>query len=180
MNRKGSEMMPKLKTKNFYYGAVIETIMSYNEDASPSLVEMGEDKQVYKIWTNSSKRECYIYVKYRTSSKDNKKENYYSWQFILTGDDKQRIENYIANDNPVLLVWLCGMKELKGSEIIVIKESEYEKYIKDKSSISISLKANERNFRMHVGGSRENAIQIPRNRIEKNFDYFITEKEVIL
>ena len=32
MNRKGSEMMPKLKTKNFYYGAVIETIMSYNED----------------------------------------------------------------------------------------------------------------------------------------------------
>ena len=34
--------MPRLKTKNFYYGAVIETIMSYNEDASPSLVNRKE------------------------------------------------------------------------------------------------------------------------------------------
>jgi len=41
------EIIPRLKTKNFYYGAVIETIMSYNEDASPSLVEVGEDKQAY-------------------------------------------------------------------------------------------------------------------------------------
>lgn len=171
--------MPKLKTQNFYYGAVVETIMSYNEDASPSLVEKGENKQVYKIWTNSSKRECYIYVKYRTNSKNNKKENYYSWQFTLTADDKERIANYIDNGSPMLLVWLCGMKELKGSEIIVIKESEYEEYIRGKSSISISLKTNERSFRMHIGGSRENAIQIPRNRIEQNFDCFITEKATL-
>ena len=170
--------MPKLKTQSFYYGAVIETIMRYNEDATPSLVEKSEHKQVYKIWTNTSKKEFYIYVKYRTDCKNNKKEKYNSWQFTLTDDDKSRIDHYIDTGIPVMLIWLCGKEGLKDSEILIINELEYE-FIKDKNSVNVSLVSNERSFRLHVGGSRENAIQIPRNRIEQKFDNLIVGEAML-
>lgn len=55
--------MAKLHQYDFYYGAILNTIISQNPDACPTLLEIGEEKSVYKVTTNSSEKDIIIYLK---------------------------------------------------------------------------------------------------------------------
>mgnify|MGYP003251084558 CR=1 FL=1 len=63
--------MSKLHQYDFYYGAILNTIISQNPDACPTLLEIGEEKSVYKVTTNSSEKDIIVFCKY-TTVKDNR------------------------------------------------------------------------------------------------------------
>ena len=71
--------MAKLHQYDFYYGAILNTIISQNPDACPTLLEIGEEKSVYKVTTNSSEKDIIIFCKYATV-KNNKSDNYLHFQ----------------------------------------------------------------------------------------------------
>ncbi|GAA4654475.1 hypothetical protein GCM10023142_16130 [Anaerocolumna aminovalerica] len=171
--------MPKLKKSHFYYGAILDAIFQYNEDASPALILNDEDtRQAYKILTNTSRQECIVFFKYASQPKAfNRNENYSSWLFTFSDDDKERIYNYYNNDHlPVFIYLLCSKKELKNSEIVVLKYDEFLK-VEDNKSITIGVEKNKNSFYLFlpISRSKDDAIQIQRNRIEKTFDELINE-----
>lgn len=49
-------VMSKLHQYDFYYGAILNTLISQNPDACSTLLEIGEEKSVYKVTTNSSEK----------------------------------------------------------------------------------------------------------------------------
>ena len=57
--------MGRVLKANFYYGAILTTILQKNPDAIPTLILAdGESKQIYKMITNSSKHEYILFFKY--------------------------------------------------------------------------------------------------------------------
>ena len=54
--------MSILKEADFYYGAVLSTLI--NRGICPALVESGKDRQIYDFVTN--KKEFRLFVKYRS------------------------------------------------------------------------------------------------------------------
>lgn len=54
--------MGRVLKANFYYGAILTTILQKNPDAIPTLILAdGESKQIYKMITNSSKHEYILF-----------------------------------------------------------------------------------------------------------------------
>ena len=94
--------MSKLHQYDFFYGAILNTIISQNPDACPTLLEIGEEKSVYKVTTNSSEKDMIVFCKYATV-KDNKSDNYKSWTFAFSDTDKDCIKKYHDKKYPVLI-----------------------------------------------------------------------------
>ena len=67
---------------------------------------------------------------------------------------------------------LCGVKGLKDSEIAVLRYDEYAE-VAHKKNFTIGIKKNYSDFYLHRLKSPKGDIPIPRNRIEKTFDYLI-------
>lgn len=159
-------IMSKMKTADFYYGAVLS--MLFNSNIKPALVEGDDDRQVYDLTTNTG--ECRLFIKYRADKEKRKTEDYNSWVFNLTESDKQEILSYINNGFNLVLALVCGVAGLSDSEIAVIDTAQIEELLTlGKNSITISRKKNERAFRISVGGGRENAMQIKTDRFEELF-----------
>lgn len=59
--------MGEIKQYDFYYGAIINIILSKNPDATPTLVERTENRGIYKITTNISK-DSIIFCKYASEN----------------------------------------------------------------------------------------------------------------
>ena len=158
--------MSKIKTADFYYGAVLS--MLFNNKVVPALVEGGDDRQMYGFTTDRT--ENLLFIKYRSKKVETKKKNYTSWQFNMTAKDLKEIKTYIDGGNNLLLTLVCGSKKLSNSEIAVLDKGEILELIKlGKKSINISRKKGEHSFRVSVGGSRENAMKIKCNRFEELF-----------
>lgn len=85
--------MSKIKVADFYYGAVLS--MLFNNHITPALVEADDSRQVYDLTTNT--KECRLFIKYRAYKQNTKKQDYNSWVFSLTDDDKKEIQYYIDN-----------------------------------------------------------------------------------
>lgn len=83
--------MSKLHQYDFFYGAILNTIISQNPDACPTLLEIGEEKSVYKVTTNSSEKDMIVFCKYATV-KDNKSDNYKSWTFAFSDTDNLSLD----------------------------------------------------------------------------------------
>lgn len=158
--------MSKIKVSDFYYGAVLS--MLFNNHINPALVESDENRQVYDLTTDIG--ECMIYIKYRADKQNTKKQDYNSWQFILTDNDIVELKNYIQNNYSIYLILTCGVSSLSESEVAVLDKDQIEQVLNlDKSSISISRKKSERDFRLSVGGGRNSAMHIKSNRFEEIF-----------
>ena len=80
--------MGRVLKANFYYGAILTTILQKNPDAIPTLILAdGESKQIYKMITNSSKHEYILFFKYASMNSRTRK-NYWSCQFTFSKDEK--------------------------------------------------------------------------------------------
>lgn len=171
--------MAKLKNYHFYYGAILDAIFQYNDDASPALVLNDEEnRQIYKILTNTSKQECIAFFKYARQPKSiTKNELYSSWLFSFSQDDKEKLRNlYDSLNLPIFIYLLCCQKDLKDSEIAILK---YEEFLKVQNNVSITIGVEKyRNCFMlftSVSRSKQDAILIPRKRIGMKFDELIDE-----
>lgn len=163
--------MAKLKKNHFYYGAILDALCQYNPDASPVLMSHEELRQVYRVMTNTS-QECILFFKYASPKTGGKSEQDISYLFTFSDDDKQKLKGYMDKYNcPIFLYLLCKQPDLKDSEIIVLKYEEYQN-VEGNRAITIRIQKNKNYILLFKKGSkaRDNAYQIPRNRIEKTFD----------
>lgn len=153
--------MAKLKEADFYYGAVLSTLL--NNNITPAIIESGEDRQIYDFTTDS--KDFRLIVKYRKSQIPTKKADYYSWQFNLS-DDMVDLKKNINSPIKLSLGLVCGKEQLNESEYAVLHKDEIKKIFDEgKESITISRKKGERAFRISMGGGRVNSMQIKSNRL---------------
>lgn len=157
--------MSKIKVADFYYGAVHS--MLFNSRINPALVEGDDDRQVYDFTTNNV--EFRLFIKYRTDKQNTKTDDYNSWVFSLTENDRIEIQGYLDTTNLVVAL-VCGVIGLGESEIAVLDKDEIKKIIDlQKTSISVSRKKSERAYRISIGGGRDNAMQVKANRFDELF-----------
>lgn len=155
--------MSKLKTADFYYGAVLSTL--FNNHINPALIESGDDRQVYDFTTN--KGDFRMFVKYRAENKKTRRVDYMSWDFNLVNDIDE-IRRYISEGKNLVLFLVCGMSELKDSELAILDKNDLaELFDLGKNTITISRKKNEKAYRIAIGGGRSNSKQIKASRIEE-------------
>lgn len=154
--------MSKLKETDFYYGAVLSTLI--NQGICPALVESGQDRQIYDFTTDE--KEFRLFVKYRSHPIPTKSEDYSSWQFTFSPNDITELKHFLTLDKHLCVGLVCGKEKLGDSEYAVIyKEELGQLFEAGKKSLTISRKTGERYFRISVGGGRENAIQIRCNNL---------------
>lgn len=162
--------MGKLKKKYFYYGAILSTILQHNPDASPMLILNDNDsRQVYRIFTNTSKKEYILFFKYANCKQQEPTSKYYSWTFSFSNDDKEKLKSYSMAQSPIFIYLLCLRKNFQDSEIAIINYEEYLPILNNQT-ITIGLENNKHHFYLFQGKSRENACRIQTNRINKNFN----------
>lgn len=154
--------MPKFKEADFYYGAVLSAL--FNNGICPMLLEGGTDRQVYDFTTDDA--EFRLFVKYRSEGRAGAKDGYTSWTFIFSADDVTELKKYIADREYLSLGLVCSMKQFNDSEYVVLHKEEILGILDaGKNSLTVSRKKGEKAFRISMGGGRENAMQVPSNRL---------------
>ena len=154
--------MSILKEADFYYGAVLSTLI--NRGICPALVEGGTDRQIYDFMTD--RKTFRLFVKYRSEPIETKSPEYSSWQFRFSDDDKRELTQFLSESNHLSVGLICGNDKLSTSEYAVLHKEEIEYlFAEQKETFTISRKKRERAFRISIGGGRDNAIQIPSNRL---------------
>lgn len=154
--------MSILKEADFYYGAVLSTLI--NRGICPALVESGKDRQIYDFMTN--KKEFRLFVKYRSRPIGTKTPEYSSWQFHFSDDDKHELTMFMSESKHLSVGLVCGESQLNKSQYAVLHREEVIRlFDEQKDSFTISRKTGEKAFRISIGGGRENALQIPSNRL---------------
>lgn len=166
--------MSKLHQYDFFYGAILNTIISQNPDACPTLLEIGEEKSVYKVTTNSSEKDIIVFCKYATV-KDNKSDNYKSWTFAFSDMDKDCIKKYYDKKYPVLIFFLCKEQNLYHSEIVICTYREFIE-VSYKKGITIGKEKNKKYFLLYTDTKeRKNAKHIKSNRIEMHLNRILED-----
>ncbi len=153
--------MADLKESDFFYGAVISTLL--NNKICPALIEGGKDRQVYDFTTNE--KDFRLFVKYR-SAPNTENNDYSSWQFNFSKNDIEELQQYIKLNKELSVELICGKSLLSKCQYAVLHKDEINVIFgKGKSSVTVSLKSREHNFRISIGGGRGNALQVPRKRL---------------
>ena len=165
--------MKKLGRYHFLYGAILNAIFESNEDAIPTLLEATDKHGIYKIMTNTSKKEYVIFCKY-AFRKDTKSQTYESWIFKFSDEDKACLKKYYEEDFPVFIYFLCAIDDLRGSEIAICTYEEFS-VVMDKQTITIGREKNKSYFNLHTERQRATGIHLDRSRIEKKSDAIINE-----
>lgn len=154
--------MAKLMEFDFYYGAVWSTLL--NNGVCPVLIEGGCDRQIYRITTDE--KETLLFVKYRSSPNDTKKEDYFSWSFVFSDNDLRELNDLLKSEREFSLGLVCGANKLNQSQYVVLDRKDIrELFSQGKTSLTVSRKKNERYFRVSIGGGRDNSLKIKANRI---------------
>ena len=98
-----------------------------------------------------------------------------SYEYNFSDKDKEFLKECHKEKIPVFIYLLCAMKNLKDSEIAVLRYWDEFSQVINKKNFTISLKKRYSNFYLHRSKLSADDILIPRNRIEKNFDDLINE-----
>ncbi|NLC68580.1 MAG: hypothetical protein GX754_07335, partial [Clostridiaceae bacterium] len=152
--------MSKTKVADFYYGAALSMLFNNStRKISIALIESDENRQLYYLMTDNN--ECRLFIKYRSTRIETKKENYNSWLFTMTERDKNEIQTIIDEGHNLVLALVCGVSGLSDSELALLDRDQVKKLIDlGKDSITISRKKHERAYRISIGGGRENAMLV--------------------
>lgn len=165
--------MKKLRQYHFWYGAILNAVFECNKDAIPTLLEATDKRGVYKIITNTSKKEYVVFCKH-AFQKENKSQTYDSWIFKFSNEDKECLKKYYDKNYPVFIYFLCAVENLKESEIAVCTYEEFS-VVQDKQTITIGREKNKSYFNLHTEKQRKTGIHLDRSRIEQKSDEIIDE-----
>lgn len=154
--------MSKLKEADFYYGAVLSTLLNHN--ICPALIEGGNDRQVYDFTTDNT--DFRLFVKYRSNPVGTKAHDYSSWNFSLSNSDIKEISDYLNLKLVLSVGFICGEQPLHKSQYAVLHADDIRRIVASgKTSITLGIKKGEKAFRLFIDGKKENAILIPTNRL---------------
>jgi len=154
--------MSKLKEADFYYGAVISTLI--NNGICPMLIESNNDRQIYEFTTNQ--KDFWLFLKYRSIASGTKRDDYSSWQFTFSASDISELQDLVSQKKALSLGLICGTKKLIGSEYAVLHKKDVQRILDaNKTSLTISRRRGEKAFRISMGGGRDNAMLIRSNRV---------------
>lgn len=154
--------MPKLKESDYYYGAVLSTLL--NNKICPVLFESGHDRQIYDCTTDNGNFR--LYLKYRSTANSTSTPDYYSWQFVFSKNDIEELQTYLNEKErlPLVLGLICGHTPMAKSHYAVVPEDVLRSILNQgKNSVTISWKKGEQNYRLISDGSRNNAICLKAN-----------------
>ena len=141
--------MSTLKEADFYYGAVLSTLI--NKGICPALIEKGKDRQIYSFTTN--KKDFLLFLKYRSKPIDTKTPNYTSWQFCFSDDDISELTQFISSAKHLSVGLVCGNEKLSTSEYAVLNRDNLALlFSQSKTTFTISRKKGEKAFRILIGG----------------------------
>ncbi|MDQ0341191.1 hypothetical protein J2S00_004035 [Caldalkalibacillus uzonensis] len=153
--------MARFTVADFYYGAVLS--MLFNNKIVPVLFERNESRQIYNLSTNNG--DFRMFIKYRSYPTVNQ-DDYRSWHFVFSDKDIEELFKYLDDEYKLLLALVCGSKEFKNSELAVLHPEEIKEYFSTgRTTLTISRKKNEKQFRISIGGGRNNSIKILTNRL---------------
>lgn len=154
--------MSKLKEADFYYGAVLSTLI--NNGICPMLIEGGNDRQVYEFATDQG--DFRLFLKYRSFATATKRGDYLSWSFTFSTSDRRELNEFFQQKKSLSLGLVCGSKDLRDSEYAVLQKDDIQQILDaKKGSLTISRKKGEKAFRISMGGSRDNALQLKSSRL---------------
>ncbi|MPM28469.1 hypothetical protein SDC9_74995 [bioreactor metagenome] len=154
--------MSKLKEADFYYGAVLSTLI--NNGICPMLIEGGNDRQVYEFTTDQG--DFRLFLKYRSCASETKRDEYLSWQFTFSTSDIQEIIEYLKQEKSLSLGLICGSEDTGESEYAVLQKDDIQQvFDAQKRSLTISRQKGEKAYRVSMGGGRENALQLKFSRL---------------
>ena len=144
--------MCKLRTCDFYYGAVIS--MLNRSEITPTLIETQEDsRRIYAISTDYA--DYKLLMKYRCKI-SGKKDNYSSWNFNIA-TDKDILEKYLANN-----------ESFNDSKLAILDADQIRQILDlKKESFTISIRKKEQYFRIPKNGKRSEAMMIKCDRMSE-------------
>jgi hypothetical protein len=161
----GVNTMSRIRTADFYYGAVLSKLLSHGAD--PVLIEGGSDRRIYEIKTSSAS--FTLFVKFRTHKEAPRADGINSWKFSIK-DDMDLLKEHMQKNKNLILALLCGSEDLGDSELALLDCNEVNRLIfLNKESISISRRSGEKYFRIANGPDREDSFEIRSNRIDEFF-----------
>jgi len=109
-----------------------------------------------------------LFMKYRSRPNTNNEE-YSSWQFTFSENELDELKNRLGDDLRVVLVCGCDQK-LNDSEIAVLDGNETETCLfnnhHERNNLTIGRRYREWNFRISMGGGRDNDLLIRANKID--------------
>lgn len=97
-----------------------------------------------------------------------------SWLFQFSEGDKKYLKECHDNKIPTFIYLLCGVSNLKNSEIAVLRYDEFNE-VAHKKNFTLGTKRNSQKFYLCRTKSPKDNLEIPRSRIEKTFDYLIND-----
>ncbi len=157
--------MSKIRSADFYYGAVLSKLLARGAD--PIMIEGGQDRRIYEI--RKKDVSFTLFVKFRTRKERSTEEGLNSWKFSIKEDMPLLREQMKKNKNLVLAL-LCASENLGESELALLDCNEVNRLLfLDKESISISRRSGEKYYRIANGPDREDSFEIKTNRINDFF-----------
>jgi hypothetical protein len=154
--------MTNLNQSDHYYGAAL--VYLFREHIKPALINIGESRQEYEFTTNN-RNDFVLFLMYRVE-RSNLKDNYYSWNLGDIRSDLNDLAKKTGNGKRPILGVVCLRKkrqkdevDLKKTELAFLFPEDIEK-IKEKSSITITRMKREKEFRVLLGGKRDNSLKV--------------------
>ncbi len=160
--------MVSLKKRDFIYGAILSELIS-SKYKTVLIDGKSKERRIYKF-TSNTEEDFIAYFKYSLASKYSERDKSTSWQFNFSEKEMEQILEYVYSDVAIKIFCLCGNKELRGSEIAVIKNDEIESTIfeseKDSNTITIRKEFKTNYYKIPRNGGRDNDLPIATNRID--------------
>lgn len=152
-----------LNKKDFHFGATLAALIG--KKYKTLLIDNDSDSRIYSL---TSDDDSYIaYIKCCMLRKNNNKS--YSWQFVFSDKELEYLLNKICDDK-IKLILLCGNKDYKYCEIVIIEQQEIEDSLfdnsKDKKSLTVTRGKGCESYLINRSGGKKNALKIPTNRMQ--------------
>lgn len=111
--------MGVLNKADFYYGALLSELI--NSGFAPAIFEKGDIRRIYSL--SNDHGDFVIYAKY-ASNTSSQNSHTIRWQFSFTDDELDRIRSFYKSPKQHYFAFICGVNELKGSEIAILPLAE--------------------------------------------------------
>ncbi len=155
-----------LNREDFYYGAVLTALIG-SKYKTVLIDGTSENKRIY-AFTSDNEDDFIGYMKY--SMAPTEREGSTSWQVAFSDEEIKYLTTKINNNENIKLIILCGKREFRYSEVVIIEKDEIPDSIfqngEEKKSITVFRKKKCENYRIPTYGGRINDILIPTNRME--------------
>ncbi len=112
---------------DFYYGALLSVLI--NRGLNPYIVDSSDSRKIFKLTTDSG--DSQIFTKYVTSPSEGKNGAKTLWNFTMTANELEEINDKLSEGIRMRFAFVCGQKNIKTNncEVLLLTPDELEKCI---------------------------------------------------